>query len=81
MSKQDGKCIIICAGDLTLGEVPVSDEDLVIAVDGGLSYCGLLEVEPDIIIGDFDSISDKEAEAVRLLEQQIPDRILRLPCE
>lgn len=81
MSKQDGKCIIICAGDLTLGEVPVSEEDLVIAVDGGLSYCGLLEVEPDIIIGDFDSISDKEAEAVRLLEQQIPDRILRLPCE
>ncbi|MCQ2540242.1 MAG: thiamine diphosphokinase [Acetatifactor sp.] len=77
----NGKCIIICAGDLTLGEVPVAEEDLVIAVDGGLSYCGLLGVEPDLIIGDFDSVSDEEAQAVKVLEEEIPDRILRLPCE
>lgn len=45
MSKRKGKCIVICAGDLTLGEVPVGEEDFVIAVDGGLSYCGILNNE------------------------------------
>lgn len=81
MSERKGKCIVICAGDLTLGEVPVSKEDLVIAVDGGLSYCGILNVEPDLILGDFDSVSEQEAEAIESLERQIPDRVLRLPCE
>ena len=50
-----GKCILIGAGDLTMGELSVTEEDYVIAVDGGLSYCGILNVEPDLIIGDFDS--------------------------
>ena len=36
-----------------MGELSVTEEDYVIAVDGGLSYCGLLNVEPDLIIGDF----------------------------
>lgn len=76
-----GKCIVIGAGDLTLGEIAVGEEDLVIAVDGGLGYCGILSVEPDLILGDFDSVTAQEAEAVKLLEEQIPDRILRLPVE
>lgn len=75
------KCILVCAGDLTLGEIPLKESDLVIAVDGGLGYCGLLQVEPDLILGDFDSVSPQEAEAVRQLESRIPDRILRLPAE
>lgn len=76
-----GKCIVIGAGDLTLGELVAGEEDLCIAVDGGLSYCGILGVEPDLILGDFDSVSEKEAEAVEKLEKQIPDRIIRLPRE
>lgn len=79
--KKQGKCIVVCAGDLTLGEIAVEEEDLVIAVDGGLSYCGLLQVEPDLILGDFDSVSEQEAEKLEELERQIPERILRLPCE
>lgn len=76
-----GKCIIIGAGDLTIGEIPVKEEDFVIAVDGGLGYCGILNVEPDIIIGDFDSVSDGEREAIVTLEQEIPERIIRLKPE
>lgn len=76
-----GKCIVIGAGDLTLGEIAVGEEDLVIAVDGGLGYCGLLGVEPDLIVGDFDSVTEQEAEAIVALEGQIPDRIIRLPVE
>ncbi len=81
MNTVNGKCIVVGAGDLTLGEIAVGEEDLVIAVDGGLGYCGLLNLEPDLILGDFDSVSDQEGEAIRSLEQQIPERILRLPCE
>ncbi len=76
-----GKCIVIGAGDLTVGELEAEEEDFIIAVDGGLSYCGILGVEPDIIIGDFDSLSEQEAEAVRILETQIPERIIRFPRE
>ena len=72
------KCIIIGAGDLTVGALEVQEGDLVIAVDGGLSYCGILEVEPDILIGDFDSVSEKERQAVEELAIQIPDRVIRL---
>lgn len=77
----EGKCIVICAGDLTLGEIPVGEEDLVIAVDGGLDYCAVLNVEPDLILGDFDSLSEEECAAVEQLEQQIPERVIRLQRE
>lgn len=76
-----GKCIVIGAGDLTLGELAVQEEDYVIAVDGGLSYCGILNVEPDKIIGDFDSVSEQEKLAIECLMEQIPERILELPAE
>jgi len=76
-----GKCIVIGAGDLTIGEIGVGEEDLIIAVDGGLGYCSVLGLEPDLILGDFDSVTEEEAKAVELLEEQIPDRIVRLPRE
>ena len=47
-----------------MGELSVTEEDYVIAVDGGLSYCGLLHVEPDLIIGDCDSMTEQEKLAV-----------------
>ena len=74
-----GKCILIGAGDLTMGELSVTEEDYVIAVDGGLGYCGILNVEPDLIIGDFDSMSEQEKLAVEQLQQTVPEKICRLP--
>lgn len=76
-----GKCIVIGAGDLTMGEITLNKDDYCIAVDGGLSYCGILNVEPDKIIGDFDSLSEGEKEALFVLKEQIPDRIIELPPE
>ncbi len=77
----NGKCVIIGAGDLTMGEISLGEQDYCIAVDGGLSYCPILGVEPDFIIGDFDSITEKEKEAIVLLKEQIPERIRELPIE
>ncbi len=74
-----GKCILIGAGDLTMGELTVANDDYVIAVDGGLSYCSILNVEPDLILGDFDSVSEQEKLAVEQLKRTVPEKICQLP--
>ncbi len=81
--KQQGKCIIIGAGDFTVCEIPDYNEELdtVIAVDGGLMYCGLIGLEPDIIIGDFDSLDEEFTQALLLIEANYPDKVLRLKPE
>ena len=76
-----GNCILIGAGDLTISEIPMQDGDLVIAVDGGYEYCKLLEITPDYILGDFDSISEKEAESVAEIAKQQEDKVIILPVE
>lgn len=53
------KVIIFANGELGAREtaVRIADEsDLVIAADGGLRHCFELNIKPDILIGDFDSI-------------------------
>ncbi|MBQ7776513.1 MAG: thiamine diphosphokinase [Lachnospiraceae bacterium] len=77
----DKKCIIIGAGDLTVGSVKVGENDLVIAVDGGINYCGVLEIEPDIILGDFDSVNEAQREAILSIKEQAPDRVVVLKPE
>ena len=76
-----GKCIVIGAGDLTVGELQREAGDFVIAVDGGADYCRILDLQPDLILGDFDSVSAEGAEIVNSLEKQSPERVLRLPQE
>lgn len=73
-----GKCILIGAGDLTMGELSTAEDDYVIAVDGGLSYCGILNVEPNLIIGDFDSLSEGEVQALEILKTKVPERVMTL---
>ena len=69
---------MVGAGDLTVGEIPVKKEDFVISLDGGIGYCDFLKLEPDLIIGDFDSLTEGERQAVAQLEKEIPDRVIRL---
>lgn len=84
-----GKCIIFGAGEFKdcsdsnmVVRVPDYEEgDTVIAVDGGLHYCSLLNIEPNIIIGDFDSLNEELTEAVRIIEETYPEKILRLKPE
>ena len=76
-----GRCILIGSGDLTVSEVTKKDGDFVIALDGGIGYCDFLQLEPDIVIGDFDSVTEEEQKAVEILEQKVPDRVIRLKPE
>ena len=80
--KKTGTCIIIGAGDLTVGSLPYNpDTDSVIAADGGLMYCGVLELEPDLILGDFDSLDGEYAEAVESIKTKLPEKVITLPVE
>ena len=80
--KKAGTCIIIGAGDLTVGSLPYNpDTDYVIAADGGLMYCGVLELEPDLILGDFDSLDGEYTEAVASIREQLPEKVVTLPVE
>lgn len=58
-AEKKGKCILVCAGDLEISEIPIREEDMVIAVDGGYLYCQVFGIEPDVVIGDFDSLEEK----------------------
>lgn len=49
-------CVIFCAGGFDKLAQPVGNEDLVIAADGGYLHTQRLGLEPDIVLGDFDSL-------------------------
>ncbi|MBR4604679.1 MAG: thiamine diphosphokinase, partial [Lachnospiraceae bacterium] len=76
-----GRCILIGSGDLTVSEVAKKEGDFVIALDGGIGYCDFLHLEPDLVIGDFDSVTEEEQKAVEILEREVPDQVIRLQPE
>ena len=51
-----GKCVIFCAAGFSGLMEPLTDEDYVIAADGGLRHTQMLNVLPDVVLGDFDSL-------------------------
>ena len=74
-----GTCIIIGAGELTVDAIPVRPEDFVIAADGGYAHCRQLGVEPDLILGDFDSLDEENRRHVEALRRKQPDRVQIFP--
>lgn len=56
---------VIIANGIIGGLSPIiSPEDIVIAVDGGLRHCLELKLRPHTLIGDMDSLSPEEIDAV-----------------
>lgn len=49
-------CYIIGAGDADIINIEKKDDDFIIACDGGLEHCKRNNVQPDLVIGDFDSL-------------------------
>ena len=50
------KCYIVGAGDNSGTNFTKKDNEFVIAVDGGLQILQYINIIPDIIMGDFDSL-------------------------
>lgn len=55
-----GKCIIVGAGEFGQIYETIKAGDYIIAADGGYVYLQQSEIIPDLVIGDMDSITDKE---------------------
>ena len=51
-----GRCIIFCAGEFTELLDPVRPDDFLLAADGGLAHLQALGLQPNGILGDFDSL-------------------------
>ena len=49
-------CVIFCAGGFAGLVEPIASGDLVIAADGGLAHVQALGIDPQVILGDFDSL-------------------------
>lgn len=49
-------CVIFCAGEFDALAEPIQSEDVVIAADGGLRHAQQLNIQPYVILGDFDSL-------------------------
>ena len=58
-------CTIICAGEV--GHLTVPEGSFVICADGGLAHARTQGIEPDLIVGDFDSFGRiPEGENIRV---------------
>lgn len=73
--------ILMCAGEYEPMPVPVRPGDLVVAVDAGLERLLMQKIEPDLVLGDFDSLDEKYAPCLEKLGREQPERLLRLPVE
>ena len=58
-----GKCLIFCAAEFDKLLQPVTSGDRILAADGGLRHLSRLGLEPDEILGDFDSLGYTPADA------------------
>ena len=79
--QSEPKCVIISAGDFTPMEIPLAVGDFVIACDAGLMYAQQLGILPDLIVGDFDSLSEAGPVSMAALQEiadNDPDRIVKL---
>lgn len=50
------KCVIFCAGEFKEPVELITNDDILIAADGGLAHVDALSLVPNVILGDFDSL-------------------------
>lgn len=78
---REPRCVIISAGSFTPIDIPLEEGDYCIACDAGFMYARDLGILPDLIVGDFDSLSELGPDAQRTLDEireSDPDRVMQL---
>lgn len=73
-------CILVGAGEQPSYQISVSAEDYLIAVDGGYAYCRKWGLTPDLILGDFDSVTQSVQEEIAAVRKETPDKTRVLPA-
>lgn len=76
-------CVIVCAGDFALTDIPLSpgEGDMCIAADGGYRYCRQLGIEPDLVIGDMDSLGEQLRSELEHRKEDAPEKVRILSPE
>lgn len=72
-------CFLVGAGELPSYKISVSGGDYLIAVDGGYDYCRKWNLTPDLVLGDFDSVSSDMRTEIARIEIETPDKTKVLP--
>lgn len=73
------KCVIFCAGGFDALAEPIENAHLIIAADGGLLHAQKLGIEPNLCLGDFDSLGHIPAGAqVHPVEKDDTDAMLAI---
>ena len=78
---REPRCVIISAGSFTPIDIPLEEGDYCIACDAGFMYARDLGILPDLIVGDFDSLSELGPDVQRTLDEireSDPDRVMQL---
>ena len=71
--QKEGICYIVGAGEFNASYCKPGRQDYVIAADAGYLFLRNLEIEPDLIIGDFDSMEENiisKAKIIRLPKEK-----------
>ena len=74
-----GRCILVCAGEFRPMNIEKRPQDFVIAVDGGLKYLMECGIEPDFLLGDFDSLGEEFSDIVAKYREMGEGHFLQLP--
>lgn len=67
----NGFCIVVGAGDFSEKNIEYTKNDFIIAADGGLKHLEKINIKPNMVIGDFDSMA----------QSCNAEKIVRLPRE
>ncbi len=62
-------CVIFAAGEYNPENIYIPENGFIIAADGGLDFLNRINVKPDLIIGDFDSLDS----------EPVGDNIIKFP--
>lgn len=68
----DAVCHIIAAGPCEHLEIDRGADDLVIAIDGGFVHCVAAGIEPDMLVGDMDSLPEQFERLVLCERLELP---------
>ena len=74
-----GTCILVCAGEYQGEKIEPGPEDLLMAVDAGLGYLVQMDLMPDHILGDFDSLRQEHFPVLDRWQREHPEALTRLP--
>lgn len=56
MDRKQKTCVIVGAGSFDGMRILPEQDDLIIAADGGYEYLKQMKIDPDVLLGDFDSL-------------------------